>query len=396
MHPPVGAEDFAFDLADSVDVPVLLRSDGVLRRPREPRWRRARKPWPTTGQLPADSEYLVTTTWRQILHSATSVGRDLSPWLRKTPALAVNELIARTAPLQAYLCLKKVPAPAHGGGRRLFVSAVYQHGTERSAHAAFGYHLGMTMAEWLTVGMAGLGASSHLEAGGVPAFLNPNTKLPDLWGAHAVENLPWLIEAKARKNLNAGDLAKGKLQLDGGSTSLNVPHRQVLCGTSLPREGRWETDHLFMVVNTTLMTPPPGPGDGPAIPLRPPSGGDHEELLSNTDALLPVTRQQLLVYRALVFGAVEDLRIVPISRDRAGRARAATGTLTPLERDEPTAQVRRRLRQDLPRNAEGLRSRLDVDDFVAARIPGTGLHLGMSRRLFAACDALHPAQVSAT
>ncbi|MCY0944810.1 hypothetical protein [Streptomyces antarcticus] len=92
--------------------------------------------------------YLATTTWRQVLLAAKGVGRGLTPRLRRTPWLAVNELISRTAPLQTYLQLRNVPAPAPAAGRRLFVNALYQYGSERSTHSGGdGHHTVLSWAE---------------------------------------------------------------------------------------------------------------------------------------------------------------------------------------------------------------------------------------------------------
>ncbi|WP_236652149.1 hypothetical protein [Streptacidiphilus neutrinimicus] len=392
MIPPPNAMDFSFSLADAVDIPVRVRSDGVLAKWDRRKAPKAVLPWPAAGKLPADGEYLVTTTWRQLLTAATSAGRDLAPWLRKTPAFAVNELIARVSPLQAYLSLKDVEAPAEAAGRRLFVNAIYRHGTERSAHAAFGYHLGMTMAQWLTVGMAGLPATVHLEACGIPELADPTKKLPDLYGNHAVEALPWLIEAKARKALGAGDMRDGQWQLDQATAEIAVPHRQVLCGTVLPESGRWEDDHLVMMVHTALVGPSSGGGIH-SLP-DPPSGGGAPPLNESPDELLRVARDQLLVFRALAFGAVQDLRVVPLAETGAewdgplGRE----GRLRPLEGDVATRELREMVLGGIPlewaREQQGSR----VREFVVGRIPGIGLHLGLSRGLYAACARLHQAQ----
>ncbi|MFI0168048.1 hypothetical protein [Streptomyces sp. NPDC017095] len=129
LTPPPEAADFTFTLADALDIPVRVRSDGDLAKWDRRQASKAAQPWPATDALPADGEFLATTTWRQLVTAATSVGRDLAPWLRKTPAFAVNELIARVAPLQAYLTLKDFKAPSGAAGRRLFVNAVYRHGT---------------------------------------------------------------------------------------------------------------------------------------------------------------------------------------------------------------------------------------------------------------------------
>ncbi|MFJ5845431.1 gamma-glutamyltransferase [Streptomyces sp. NPDC092903] len=395
MLPPDDADDHLFGVLDAVDVPIVVRSTGRLRRPSEVQWKSAVDPWTALGQLPGDGVYLATTTWRQILQAATGVGRDLAPWLRKTPWLAVNEFIARVAPLQAYLCMKDVPGPEHAAGRRLFVSAVYQHGTERSAHSAFGYHLGMTMAQWACVGMSGLGNTRHIEAGGPngnQGFLNASLRLPDLWGTHPSPRLPWLVEAKAGRHLGEGRLKDGKVQLNGGSDLMTVPHRQVLCGTSLPHRKRWEDDHLFMTIDTTSIAAPPVVGGSALSPLGPAPDGAEEQIAEDVEALLVVARSQLLAYQAIAFGAVEDLRLVPVSKARSARFRAPTGSLTPVEHDEPTRQIRHRLRSESVTSEAVLRSRGDAGDFIAARLPGTGIHLGMSRRLFAACAALHQAQ----
>lgn len=395
MSPPKNAADFLFDVADAVDVPVVVRSAGELRRPPEKQWKGAEASWPAVAQLPTDGDYLASTTWRQILHAAKDVGRDLAPWLRKTPWLAVNEFIARVAPLQAYLCMKDVPGPPAAAGRRLFVSAIYQHGTERSAHAAFAYHLGMTMAQWACVGMSGMGNTRHIEVGGPgdhPGFLDASQSLPDLWGSHLMENQPWLIEAKARRHLGKTGLIEGMEQLNGGTKLMTVPHRQVLCGTSLPRRDRWEDDHLFMTVDSSVITPL-SPGDGGVLsPLGPPPDGAEDHIASDTEALLTVARSQLMAYRAIAFGAVEDLRLIAVSQARSARPLHRSGILTPLERDEPTREIRRRLRSESASSESELRSRKDASDFIAARLPGTGVHLGMSRRLFSACAALHQAQ----
>jgi len=48
-----------------------------------------------------DGWYLPTTTWREILNAAISVGRDFTPWLDK-PVYAVREIAARVSPLDSY------------------------------------------------------------------------------------------------------------------------------------------------------------------------------------------------------------------------------------------------------------------------------------------------------
>ncbi|MFG2260267.1 hypothetical protein [Streptomyces mirabilis] len=391
--PPPEASDFTFTLADALDIPVRVRSDGDLAKWDRRQAPKAAQPWPVTDALPADGEYLATTTWRQLVTAATSAGRDLAPWLRKTPAFAVNELIARVAPLQAYLTLKDFKAPAGAAERRLFVNAVYRHGTERSAHAAFGYHLGMTMAQWLTVGMAGLPATVHLEACGIPELVDPTKKLPDLYGNHAVEALPWLIEAKARKSLGVGDMRDGQWQLDQATAEIAVAHRQVLCGTVLPEPGRWEDDHLVMMVHTTLVGPSPV-GGVHSLP-DPSSDGGEPSLDETPDDLLSVARDQLLVFRALAFGAVQDLRVVPLAETGPGPGGPSRrkSAMRPLELDAGTRDLRRRvLAEGVPYERLRQEQHSTVKEFVVGRIPGIGLHLGLSRGLYAACAHLHQMQ----
>ncbi|RAJ44766.1 hypothetical protein K353_01343 [Kitasatospora sp. SolWspMP-SS2h] len=393
MIPPADAADFTFALGDALDVPVRVRSDGDLAKWDRRRAPKAVQPWPTGDGLPVDGEYLATTTWRQLVTAAAGAGRDLAPWLRKTPAFAVNELIARIAPLQAYLSLKDVPAPATAAGRRLFVNAVYRHGTERSAHAAFGYHLGMTMAQWLTVGMAGLPATVHLEACGIPALTDPAKKLPDLYGNHVAEALPWLIEAKARKSLGGPDMQGGQEQLNRASAELAVPHRQVLCGTVMPAPRWWEKDHLVVMVHTALVDPSPG-GGVRSLP-EPPGSPGAPPLDESPDELLSVARDQLLVFRALAFGAVQDLRIAPLAEmgaEPTGRS-GRVGRTRPLEWDANTRELRSLLLHQ-GRHYESIRQEWgrNLREFVVGRIPGIGVHLGLSRGLYAACALLHLAQ----
>ncbi|MFG2439676.1 hypothetical protein [Streptomyces sp. NPDC048508] len=384
--------DFAFCPTDGLDIPVVVRDFSSLRRPSESLWRDATQPWPGVTDMPSYGTFLATTTWRQILLAAKGVGRDLTPWLRRTPWLAVNELISRTAPLQAYLQLKDVPAPAPAAGRRLFVNALYQYGSERSAHSAFAYHLGMTMAHWLCAGMAGLGSTWHLEAGGpggLPGFTDPAAKLPDLWGDHRAAGLPWLIEAKAARGLGAPVLKKGRIQLDGGSALMpGMAHRQVLCGTALPgnKPGKWEKDHLFLALHTAH---PHGGSQTSGSPAGSPQGDAEDYVAEDLEALMTVTRQQLLTYQALAFGTVEQRRVVSMRRNRSARGRHGTGSLTLLELDEATTDLRRRLRAQQVDSVGSLASHTDATAFIAARIPGTGIHVGLSRRLYAACAALH-------
>ncbi|MEU0896762.1 hypothetical protein [Streptomyces massasporeus] len=167
-----------------------------------------------------------------------------------------------------------------------------------------------------------------------------------------------------------------------------MAHRQVLCGTSLPgnKPGKWEQDHLFLALHTAY--PHGGPQTG-ASPVDSPQGDAEDYVADDPEALMAVTRQQLLTYQALAFGAVEQRRVVPMRRDRTERGRHRTGSLTLLEYDESTTGLRRRLRAQQVDTEGSLASHTDATAFITARIPGTGIHLGLSRRLYAACAALH-------
>ncbi|MFJ9008113.1 hypothetical protein [Streptomyces canus] len=83
---------------------------------------------------------------------------------------------------------------------------------------------------------------------------------------------------------------------------------------------------------------------------------------------------------------------MPVPADRASRHRRS-GLTTPLEEDGLTLAMRADARgaaadSDQHTLRAGIRS-MGLDDFVSCRIPGTEVHLGMSRKLFAACERLH-------
>ncbi|MFE2324759.1 hypothetical protein ACFXD5_12705 [Streptomyces sp. NPDC059385] len=95
MQPPKNAADFAFRPADALDIPVVVRDFDAMRRPAAKLWQDATAPWPGVTDVPPYGNYLVSTTWRQVLLAAKGVGRDLTPWLRRTPWLTINELVSR-------------------------------------------------------------------------------------------------------------------------------------------------------------------------------------------------------------------------------------------------------------------------------------------------------------
>ncbi|MFF4140744.1 hypothetical protein ACFY0A_04985 [Streptomyces sp. NPDC001698] len=184
-------------------------------------------------------------------------------------------------------------------------------------------------------------------------------------------------------------------QLRGGSALMHgQPHMQVLCGTSLPALQSWEDDRLFMTVDVMYVPGGSTRSDRTApVPLDPAGSGSEAHIAKDDDALLLTAQSQMLVYRALVHGVVEDLRIVPLSSSRGTRQRSSTGSLSCIEEDKETQFVRQRLIEDPPATEQQLRGRRGVADFIAGRIPGTGTHVGMSRRLFSACRWLDELQV---
>lgn len=381
---------------DSVDIPVKFR-DSPSARPFK-QWRTSKpSPWPSTAAFPAaNGWYLPTTTWREILKAATEVGRDITPNLLRTPQLARGELVARVAPLYAYLGTHSVDAKHSlpgSKGRRLTVNPVYEYGTERSAKNALGYRLGMTMAEWATRSLMGLGQTLHIEDGGpIPAlrdkFVSTSAKLPDLWGLHEQENLYWMIEAKGG-NVRSPRLWEGWKQLQGGSKVLHeYAHRRILVGASVQPQG-----DLFLTVDHDHHPgkPPLPPTVSTTSPQLPGSPEDH--LGDSDDALMGTARAQMLVYLALSGAQPSRLRTVALPADRTNRRRSARGVTTPLERDTDAQDMRSDLRAEFaddsqPGRREYARS-LGLDDFLTYRVPGTELRLGMSRQLFAACAQLH-------
>ncbi|CCH33046.1 hypothetical protein BN6_57880 [Saccharothrix espanaensis DSM 44229] len=84
MLPPSGASGRLIGAADAFDVPVFVRHSSppdVGGRPRTARVRTASRPWRAGPSLPAAGDYLVTTTWRDVIDAAITVGRDVYPWL---------------------------------------------------------------------------------------------------------------------------------------------------------------------------------------------------------------------------------------------------------------------------------------------------------------------------
>jgi hypothetical protein len=200
---------------------------------------KAQQCWPTSSSIPPDGDYLVTTTWRALLDATTTtVGRDITPWPASVPRLARREIMARRYPLSAYLVRDSVQTDQGARPRwKVIPSAVCARGTESSTRTAFGYHIGMAMAEWACGALMGLGPTPHAESA-APAGAAPDwektSSLPDLFGTHPADSEVWLVEAKGGRWLRTPSRMKGAKQLDVGAL-LPVPHHKVLCGTGLEK-----------------------------------------------------------------------------------------------------------------------------------------------------------------
>ena len=133
VFPPPHAVDLPVGAADAFDIPVFVRHSSPLRPVRRPMpgsVEAASAPWPPERDVPGSGAYLVTTTWRDILDAAATVGRDPIPWFAAMPELAHAELIARWSPLMAYLRRRRNPWARPGSsGYLIEPNAVYYHGT---------------------------------------------------------------------------------------------------------------------------------------------------------------------------------------------------------------------------------------------------------------------------
>ncbi|WP_103533440.1 hypothetical protein [Streptomyces sp. SM11] len=269
--------------------------------------------------------------------------------------------MARRYPLSAYLVR---------AGSEVVPSVVYSHGTESSTRTAFGYHVGMTMAEWACQKM-GLGPTTHAESatpqGAAPGWAK-TPSLPDLFGTHPVTSELWLVEAKGSRRLGLRPRVKGAKQLDVGAL-VPVPHQKVLCGTSLERR-------LFMMIDVED-TPPVGSGTSDSV--------DAETLDQDDEALLELARSRMLTNLALTSLPRGGLRITAVGRPEEGAAAARRDPIRLLESDGATTELRRHVAPGAGDEAIRQRNGLEM---LAGRIPGTGLMLGMSRRLYGACRAL--------
>jgi hypothetical protein len=378
--PPADASDQPVHLADAFDVPVLVRRSSPLRperRPNKKRIDRAWSPWPTVGEVPPIGDYLVTTTWRDVIDAAMTVGRDAFAWLAAVPALASAEIIARRSPLAAYLYRTGIQSLLPGtAAYRLEPNVVYQEGTEKTARALFAYRIGMTMAEWACRRLMGLGPTIHAEAvpwlpGRGPAWLQKNGQ-PDLVGFHVQSPKTWLVEAKAARRLGKFELSKGVGQLSATGL-MTGPHMRVLCGTSIEHR-------VFMTVDVEVV--------GHGVESGAAADDWEHSPDEDDDELLALVRSRMLNFYALEALPRGSLSVRPVGPGVAGPQSPkgpAANLLVPLERDEST-----RTERLLANDAAAYRRRPPSSrfDMLTGQVPGTDVVMGMSRRLFSACRNL--------
>jgi hypothetical protein len=358
---PTSARSVPLHASDSLEVPVCVTAGIPLRGRRRPHPSVVDQPhaaWPGYWP-PPDGWYDVPATWREIVDSAVTVGRDPSPWLSRYPALATNELLARVAPLAAYLHHDGLSSPA-----KLRASPVYSLGAERSAQGAMAYRLGMTMAEWVARSLIGLPATTHHEdaqpTGAGSEWFGPGRR-PDLWSEDSRRSpAVWSIEAKAARRLAQRNMREGAEQLASLNASvLPVSHSRVLVGTSID-------DRLFTLVEHEVRDQRAATADG-----------------DTATGLFNVARARLIIYLFLREQGYERLRTVTVARaDEEARF---------SETDDLTREVRGALRDRLHVEDRGplppdLAPR--CTEFLTSGVPGTGLRVGLSPGLFRACQGL--------
>lgn len=297
-----------------------------------------------------------------MLDAALRMGRDPTPWLAWSPRLAWAEIIARQSPLFAFLTRSRADNGS-GSGFAIEPNAVFLEGTETTARAAFGYRLGMTMADWACRALMGLGPTTHAETApppGAGAKWSTAQGLPDLTGVHPHDGRTWLIEAKGGRKVGLRALRKGANQLSQAGI-MKASHTRVLCGASIEHR-------LTVTLDIENWSPQPSV-------IRP------RRIENDDDYLLDTTRSRMLTYYALSALLPNGLAVLPVGT-AVSRQRDRTGLLTSLE-DEPTTVA---ARSQPPRRAA------EPYDLVVGQVPNTTLYVGMSRRQYGACKAVAEAQ----
>ncbi|MEY9856568.1 hypothetical protein ABH935_002172 [Catenulispora sp. GAS73] len=341
--------------SDTVDVPVVIRHTSLDTswQPGLPAEPYAREKWTS---VPDHGDYLIPTTWRELLLSAFCVGRDLSPWIRSMPDLAVREIISRRFLLEA--CLERRPTPktsdpappAHATGFEFARSKYHDGAIERSGRGAFSYLLGMTMADWAGRRLLDLGPTTHAESG-VPYGASPTwsrTKsLPDLFAYHRQTSDTWLVEAKGGRTLNVSSRRKGAAQLDVGAL-LPGRHTRALCATGM-------TKRLSMMIDIDNRAPQGKPGR--------PTNLSAIQLDVTPD--LALVNSGTLIYLALSSLPHERLAMVTVNAPQAGAEYQRAVIAQPME-SEP----------------DGNRSDIEM---LVGTLPGSDLKVGISSRLYETC-----------
>ncbi|MBE2997245.1 hypothetical protein IDM40_00805 [Nocardiopsis sp. HNM0947] len=349
---------------DVLRIPVVVRHAPARRQ--YLRWRKSTEAWPTPGGVPGAGEYMVDTTWREILESAVTVGRDLIPWLVHHPERAVHELLARTTPLTAYLSREEFQQADGGTRPRLVPSLAYTQGAEPSAQGAFAYRLGMTMAEWGCRSLMGLGMTTHgesAEPAGSAGWSSAGSR-PDLHGFHPDEKRLWLVEAKGARSIGLPQLRRGRDQLlAGGALVQEVPHRLMLCGSSVEEE-------VFVTLDNVGAG---GPEEWPQYLASPPVSPNDDGGAAAARAVGELTRSWMLVYFHLISVGQEQLSVVPVARHRALAAADRRSGLTLLEQDPATRELRSRVRGQPPQTTGDLSAREDAEDMLTAAVSGSGV-----------------------
>lgn len=351
---------------DEFDLPVIVRRATPLaprRRPSSRRLNGVARPW-LAGPPATSGDYVTTMTWRNLLDAAMTVGRDVAPWLLRVPGLAWQEVVARESPLRAFLVREHSPLMTSPTGWALRSSVVYTDGTERTAQAAFGYRLGMTMAEWVARGLCGLSATRHCEDGlptGAPAGWAALRSQPDLYCSDLV-GATWLVEAEGGRRPGLPELRKGASQVETAATGFRPLTINAVVGASL--------EHMLYATLDFNEFPPPA--------VR----GAAATAVSDEEALLAAVRARMLAYAVLI-GTPADRQSLRIAAGvPAVGPRTAASPLRSLEQDDRT-RVARSDRAGAPDSGRGNSS--EVTEYLVADVPGAGLALGLSREMFAAC-----------
>ncbi|MBO0881618.1 MAG: hypothetical protein J2P17_15010, partial [Mycobacterium sp.] len=367
MTVPYGPAPSLLRNADVFDVPVIVRYGSPLAPTRRPTRRRvdaATEPWPTTSWPAPTGDYLVSTTWREVLDAAFRMGRDPTPWLAWSHRLAWAEMVARQSPLFAYLA--RTPANnGSGSGFAIEPNPVFIEGAERTAQVAFGYRLGMTIADWACRGLMGLGPTVHAEMtipDGAGADWNVARGLPDLTGVHPRDGKIYLIEAKGGRKVGQPALRKGAEQLIQPGIMV-ASHMRVLAGASIEHR-------LIVTLDIEDWSPRPR--------LR---ATQPRSVESNDAYLLDNTQSRMLTYYALSAMRPDELAVLPVG-SAVGQKTDRPGLLTRLEGEPTTLEARSR---SVPRAVEPY-------DMLVGQVPNTGLYIGLSRRQYGACRALADAQ----